>query len=254
MSWLLLAALFVGTVIVALLAFETGLQFGRWRSQRPNPEPLLPVRTLVAGILHLLAFILGFVFGLSSHHFDSRRQSIFDESIAIGTAYHRADFLPDPDRTNLQRLLLAYVDRRVEVARSGRVDDVAIGQLRQLQKDIWARAVAAEKKALSPAATPLIQSLTDVVDVDAERVLSGIESRIPVKVWLALYFIMVLSLAAAGYNAGLAGARTSFGAVAYAFVFTAVIVMIAAGDVPGSEQFQASHEALTSLRARLTAP
>ena len=254
MSSLLLVALFIATVIVALLAFECGLRFGRWRSQQPNPEPLLPVRTLVASILHLLAFILGFVFGLSSSHFDSRNRSIFDETNAIGAAYHRADFLPDPERANVQRLLLEYIDRRLEVGRAGRVDSEAIGQLTRLQKDIWAQAVAAEKTAVGPSATPLVQSLTDVIDVNAERVLAGIQSRIPSRVWLVLYLIMVLSVAAAGYQAGLAGAHTSFAAVAYAFVFAAVIVMIAAGDVPQSDQFQTSHQSLADLRARLTAP
>jgi hypothetical protein len=254
MSLRLLVALFFGTVVVALLAFEGGLRFGRWRSQRPDPEPLLPVRTLVASILHLLAFILGFVFGLSSSHFDSRGRSIFDESIAIGTAYHRADLLPDPSRTNVQRLLLEYVDRRLEVGRPGTVDEETFAQLRQVQRVLWAEAVAAAKKESTPSTTPLIQSLSDVIDVQAERVLAGIQSRIPWQVWVILYWILVLSIAAAGYHAGLAGARRSFAAVAYAFVFAAVIVMIAAGDVPGSEQFQTSHRALTDLRARLTMP
>ncbi len=245
-------ALFIATVIVALLAFESGLRFGRWRSQRPNPEPLLPARTLVASTLHLLAFILGFVFGQSSSHFDARNRAIFDESNAIGAAYHRADFLPDPERTNVQHLLLEYVDRRLDVARSGRVDAEAKGELRWLQNEIWAQTVAAAKRAPTPSSTPLVQSLTDVIDVDAERVLAGLQSRIPFRVWVSLYLIMVLSVAAAGYHAGLAGAHTSFAAVSYAVVFAAVIVMIAAGDVPQSDQFRASGQALTDLRSRLT--
>ncbi len=253
LSPFLLTALFVTTVIVALLAFEGGLRFGQWRARRPDPEPLLPVRTLVASILSLLAFILGFTFGLASTHFDSRSQSVFDEAVAIGTAYHRADFLPDPERTTVRRLLREYVDRRLEAGRSGHVGD-AIRPLRQLQKDIWAQAVTAGRKDIGPMAAPVIQSLTEVIDVHAERVLAGIRSRIPMTVWLMLYGIMFLSLTAAGYHAGLAGARRSFAALAYALVFAAVIVMIVAADVPGSQQFQTSHQTLIDLRARLTLP
>src|SRR5262245_49145792 len=95
MSPFFLIGLFAGTVLVALLAFEAGSRYGYWRSQQPDPEPQLPVRTLVASILSLLAFILGFTFGLASSHYDSRNQSVFDEAVAISTAYHRADFLPD---------------------------------------------------------------------------------------------------------------------------------------------------------------
>jgi serine/threonine-protein kinase len=55
MSPLLLVVLFIATVIVVVLAFQGGLLFGRWRSRQPDPEPVLPVRTLVASILSLLA-------------------------------------------------------------------------------------------------------------------------------------------------------------------------------------------------------
>jgi hypothetical protein len=73
-------------------------------------------------------------------------------------------------------------------------------------------------------------------------------------VWLVLNGIMIVSVAAAGYHAGLAGTVRSIAAVAYALVFAAVIVMIAAGDNPGPEQLQTTHHALMDLRARLTAP
>jgi hypothetical protein len=254
MSPLLLVALFFATVIVALLAFEGGLRFGRWRSRQPDPEPPLPLRTLVASIMRLLAFILGFTFGSASSHFDSRSQSIFDEAVAIGTAYHRADFLPDPEAANMRRLLREYVDLRLETSGSGDNDD-AVARLRQLQQELWAQAVAAGKEDIGPlSAAPLIQSLTEVIDVQGERALAGVRTRIPFSIWVILYGIMVVSVAAAGYHAGLAGARKSVAALAYALVFAAVIVMIAAGDVPGSRQLRISHQALMDLRARLTGP
>src|SRR5262245_24334785 len=79
MSPSLLIVVFLATAGLTLLAFEGGLKFGKWRSSRPHPEPQLPVRALVASILSLLAFILGFTFGLALSHFDSRNQSVFDE-------------------------------------------------------------------------------------------------------------------------------------------------------------------------------
>ena len=256
MQWvwpLSLVTLFAGTVIITLVAFEGGLRLGRWRRQRPDPEPLLPVRSLVASILGLLAFILGFTFGLATGHFDSRSESAFEEAIAIGTAYRRADFLQDPERTALRRLLLDYIDMRLGVQRSGKDVDETIARVRQLQNQIWRLAIGAGKKNnghLSP--SPLMQSISEVVDVQGERVLAGMRSRIPVRVWLVLYGIMIISVGAAGYHAGLAGARRSIAAVGYALVFSAVIVMIAAGDVPGSEQFRKSEQVLSDLRVRLT--
>jgi hypothetical protein len=55
---MILAALFVGTAFVVLIAFECGLRLGKWRSTQPDPEPQLPARMLIASVLSLLAFVL----------------------------------------------------------------------------------------------------------------------------------------------------------------------------------------------------
>jgi hypothetical protein len=73
-------------------------------------------------------------------------------------------------------------------------------------------------------------------------------------VWLILNGIMAVSVAAAGYHAGLAGTQRSIAAVAYALALAAVIVLIAAADIPGSQQLQTSHQALIELRDRLAEP
>ena len=252
MSALLLAAVFFATVSVALLAFEGGIRLGRWRRRQPDAESHQPVMTLVASILSLLAFILGFTFGLASSHFDSRGQAIFDEAVAIGTAYRRADLLPDTERDNVRRLLHEYVDLRLQAGRSTTANGL-VGQLRHLQKELWRQAVTASQKETGTSTTPFIQSVTEV-DVQAERVLAGIRSRISFTVWTVLYCVMALAVCAAGYQAGLSGTRRSLAPVFYALVFAAVIVMIAAADIPGSEQIRTSHQALIDLRARLTAP
>jgi hypothetical protein len=252
MSSLLLAGVFVATVVAALLAFTAGVRLGRWRRRQPDPEPPQPVHTLVASILSLCAFILGFTFGLASSHFDSRNQSVFDEAVAIGTAYRRADLLPDPERANVRRLLQEYIDVRLRGSRFTHSGDM-VGQLRTLQKEIWTHAVTASREEGGPSAMPFVQSITEV-DAQAERVLAGIRSRISFDVWTVLCGIIVLAMAAAGYQAGLAGTRRSLAAMFYALVLAAAITLIAAADVPGSEQLQASHRALIDLRSRLTAP
>ena len=254
MSSLALSGVFIATVAVALLAFEAGLRLGRWRRRQPDPEPQQPILTLVASILSLCAFILGFTFGLASSHSDARSQSIFDEAVAISTAYRRAELLPDPERSNVRSLLRDYVDLRLKAGRSSVDNRDASEQLRQLQTEIWTESVTASRHAAERSALPLIQSVTDVIDVHAARVLAGIRSRIPFTVWAVMYSIMAIAVSAAGYQAGLAGGRRSLAPVFYALVFGAVIMMIAAADVPGSEQIRASHQALIDLRSRLTAP
>ncbi len=249
---LFLGGLFVAIVVGTLLAFEAGLRLGRWRSRKPNPEALLPVRMLVTSTLGMLSFILGFTFGLAASHFDSRNQSIFDEATAIGAAYYRADLLPEPERTNERQLLRDYVDLRLDPIE--RRNTVAIARLRTLQEQMWHAAVGASRKeGAASSVMPFTQSLIEV-NAQGERVLSGFRSRISVVVWAFLNAIMAISVAAAGYHAGLAGTQRSMAAVAYAFVFAAVIVLITAADIPGGSQLQTSHQTLVDLRERLKTP
>ena len=107
---IVLLGLFVGTALLVLVAFECGLRIGRWRSRQPDPEPPLPARMIISSVLSLVAFVLGFTFGAAANHFDARNQALDNEAVSISTAYHRADLLPEPERTTLRRLLREYID------------------------------------------------------------------------------------------------------------------------------------------------
>jgi hypothetical protein len=48
---------------------------------------------------------------------------VVEESNAIGTAYLRAQLLPEPEKTEISRLLQQYIDVRLEGARTGNVQD-----------------------------------------------------------------------------------------------------------------------------------
>ena len=141
MSPLLLLTLFSASVLTVLLAFQAGLWFGRRRSQRPDPEPQLPVQTLVTSILSLLAFILAFTFGLASSHYDARSQSAYDEAAALRTAYRRTDVLPNAERENVRRLFREYLDIRLNVRES---NDVVRhpAAIEAMQDEVWAQVVS----------------------------------------------------------------------------------------------------------------
>jgi hypothetical protein len=248
-----LVGLFIGTALVILLAFEGGLRFGRWRAKQPDPEPQLPARMIISSVLSLLAFILGFTFALSASHFDSRAQSLNDEVIALATAYRRAGLLPDPECAKIRDLLREYVDLRLQAPRSADINNV-IARLRRLQEQIWSHAISAETKHTGlPPPTLLLQSLNEALDLNAERLLTNMQARIPFRIWCLFYGIAIVSIAAAGYHSGLAGnRRRSYAAFAYALVFAAVIVMIADADIPQFGHFEVSYQPLMDLRTRLS--
>ena len=119
---------------------------------------------------------------------------------------------------------------------------------------MWAQAIAAGKTANgSSTPTLLIQSLNDVIDLNAERVLRNMQSRISSGVWAFLSGISILAVAAAGYFTGLTNTRRrSLTAVAYALVLAGMIVIIADVDLPRFGRFHESNQPLIDLQLRLT--
>jgi hypothetical protein len=252
-EWLLLIGLFISTVTFILAAFEGGLRLGQWRRGKPEPEPLLPARMIIGSVLGLLAFVLGFTFTVAARHFDERNQALDEETASIRTAYHRADLLPEPNRTQLISLLREYVDLRLQVAGSANVDEV-ITRLRQIQDQLWSEAVSAHTNGQAPPAA-ILQALNEVIDVSSERMLTRMKSRIPENVWVFLYAMTIIAVTAAGYHSGLGGKhRHSIAAVAYALAFAGVLVMIADADKPGFSKLHRNRQALVDLRSRLNGP
>jgi hypothetical protein len=176
--------LFLAVCVLSWLAIEGGYRFGKWRHARAAEEKEAPVGAMVASILALLAFMLDFPFGLASNRFEARRQVVLEEANAIGTTYLRTRLLPEPERTEAARFLQEYVDVRIRGVQERYVVE-AIARSEKLQESIWSQAVkASENKNANAIMTGLfIQSLNEMIDVHAKRVLVGARSRIPFSIW-----------------------------------------------------------------------
>jgi hypothetical protein len=92
------------------LALEGGYRIGKWRHAHASEEKDAPVGAMVGAILGLLAFMLAFTFSLAASRFEARRQVILEEANAIGTTYLRARLLPEPQRSEVAKLLREYTD------------------------------------------------------------------------------------------------------------------------------------------------
>jgi hypothetical protein len=133
-------------VVVVLLAIEGGLRMGQYRSRRSEQEDRPSIGEVVAATAALLAFMLGFRFGLAASCFDVRRGLVIDEAKAIGTTFLRGWLLPEPRRTEVRTTILrASVRQHRSAQRSDRA--VAEVVLRSL--------VAAGEDALRFAGHPL---------------------------------------------------------------------------------------------------
>lgn len=245
--------LFLAILLLVLLSVEGGYRLGQYRRSRSEEEKEAPVGAMVGATLGLLAFLLAFTFGLAATRFDTRRQVLLEEANAIGTTYLRAGMLPDR-REAIRTLLRDYVETRLEAVRSSNVTE-GIRRAEHLHDQLWAQAVAlGETNPTSIVVGLFIQSLNEVIDLHAKRVTAGLRSRIPGAIWVALFAVAVLSLAAMGYHAGLARTSRSLAALAVALTFSTVIGLIADLDRPQEGVLKVSQQALIDLQQSMQVP
>ncbi|HEU5240168.1 MAG TPA: DUF4239 domain-containing protein [Pyrinomonadaceae bacterium] len=243
--------LFPLTVAVAILSVELGYRLARYRRLRSEEEQDAPVGGMVGATLGLLAFMLDFTFGLAGSRFEDRRQVLLSEANAIGTTYLRAAMLPEPMRTETRNLLREYVDVRLQAVQPGKLEQ-SLSKAEELHERLWSQAVAATEKDRSPITGLFIQSLNEVIDLHAKRVMAGLRSRVPAAIWIVLYFLAALSMGATGYHEGLTSKRRSVAVVAMVLGFSAVLFLIADLDRPGQGSLQISQQSMLDLRKSMS--
>ena len=179
-------ALFVGTIIIVMLAIEAGYRLGRVAHRRSEDEKESPVSAIAGTILGLAAFMLAFTFGIVSERHDAKKGLVRDDAISIRTAWQRSDFLPETDRAEAKDLLRQYVDLRVTFAQVRSIDPDRVKSLlsetQRIQDRLWNMAVANARKDMnSDVAALYIESLNEVSAIHARRVAVGIQGACPSK-------------------------------------------------------------------------
>jgi hypothetical protein len=93
-----------------------------------------------------------------------------------------------------------------------------------------------------------------MIDLHASRMQAALRSRIPGAIWLGLFAVAALSLAAMGYHAGLSGTRRSLATIAVAITFSVVIELIADLDRPQEGVLRVSQQALLDVQRSMNPP
>jgi hypothetical protein len=243
-----LGVLFVAFGLFLWLAMEGGYRLGVWRKAHTSGEKEQPVGAMVASILGLVALVLGFTFSLAASRFDARRMAVLEEANAIGTTYLRSRLLPQPQRTEVARLLAQYVEVRVHATEEGKTQQ-ALTRSEELHEQLWAQAVAAAEQDSGSIMTGLfIQSLNEVIDLHAKRVFVGLRSRIPLVIWIGLFGLAMLGMAAVGYQAALSATRRSPAMLALVLTFSVVLLLIADLDRGQEGLLRVSQQAMVDLQ------
>jgi hypothetical protein len=245
---------YVVIVLVALLTVEVGYRLGIYWQQRTNQGKEGTVGALVGATLALLAFLLVFLTGAAANRFDTRRQLVVTESNAIGTTYLRAGYLDEPYRTDIRQFLREYVDIRLKAVTDPGTTAYALARSEEIHTELWNRAevIAVTASPNSDMVSLFIETLNDVIDIHTERVVVGF-SRIPLNIWLAVYFIALLTMAMVGFQNGVTGNRILIVQLVMILVFAGVILLIVDLDRSQEGFIQVSQQALIDLQRQLNA-
>ena len=241
-------AFFVGTLLLAAAAIEGGLRLGRYRRRMSGMEKEQTIGTIVGATMGLLAFMLAFTFGLAATRFDARRKAVVDEANAVGTTYLRAGLLDDAPRNEVRALLRRYVDGRLRVSETGDVDAM-LAESADIHRRLWAQAENVGRGDPHSITVGLfIESLNEMIDLQASRILIAVQSRVPIVLWLILYLTALLSMSEIGYQAGLSDSRRSPATFAMIVCFSLILLLIADLDRPREGFVRVNQSAFQDLR------
>jgi hypothetical protein len=161
----ILAAIVFGALFAACCV---GFVFGRWRGRRtpPDDHDQAIASTLSAGMLSLLAFILGLSVSYAQGRFEARRDLVVTEGNAIGTAWLRAKAIGGPEGDAIAAGVRAYAETRLAFTKASQdhpVDQLTEQTSRQAA-EIWVHVHSLTQKALTPVTAALITSLNEMID------------------------------------------------------------------------------------------
>jgi hypothetical protein len=247
---LLLLALCV--FCLTLLASEAGFRIGRKMTGRLDEAAVSQLYTIQAAVMGLLALLLGFSFAMAESRFDTRRQLVIAEANAIGTAHLRTALIPEPQSSELRRLLRSYVDERLALYRRGNTTKQEdLDSSNRLEREAWPRAAEiARNDPRSVAAGLLLQSLNEVIDLNTKRI-EETNQHVPRNVLIVLLIVAVLSMGWVGVGLALGNRRGLAISVILAFLIALVSATVVDLDQPKLGLIRVSQSALLDLQRKM---
>lgn len=221
------AALILVVVLpaVAWLGFAVGRAQRRRLVARNEEVNLTGGETTTGAILALLGLLLAFSFAHAMSLAETRKSTLIEEANALGTAFLRADYLPEPGRTELQQALYEYAQTRVLPGGGTRSRDDMLGFLDrslQVQARLWPITLEATADPFPPPMQAFVAgSVNAVIDSHNSR-LRTLQAPVAEISQLMVAVAALIALYLLGNRAALAGRKLSW----RTFVFSALLIVV----------------------------
>ena len=250
--WLILFA----SLAFFLCVFAVGYRLGKRAKDKIDEPTKSWIITVDQVMLGMLSLLLAFSFSMAEQRFDARKRLVIEEANAIGTTYLRAQWLPEPQRTEISKLLREYVDLRlpfdVQTLNYEAFIQKNVALSDKLQAQLWLHAVEIAKNSPSPIAVLFIGTLNETIDLQTKR-LAAFNNHVPGLILLLLYLFAAFSILVTAYvsafrsHHGLFAVFTMVGLLTF-FLFVSVDL-----DRPRQGLITVSQESLIGVQKKLHA-
>jgi hypothetical protein len=248
-------AVYLGTVAAVLIAAEIGFRIGMWLQRRDPDSKKTPVSgTVVGGMLGLMAFLLAFSIGIVINQHNGRKSMVVTEANAVGTAYLRAGFLDETERTATRDLLRDYVEVRLAAAADAALLESAITRSEEIHSELWSIVEFNVRQGRESDIMALfVESINEVIDVHSLR-LAAVDLRLPRLLGVVTYAATLLSFLLVGVANSGDKKRDFFAILLFALAYVAVLMLLVDLDRPQQGLITVSQTALSDLLQQMGAP
>ncbi len=129
------------------------------------------------------------------------------------------------------------------------IEEEQIDRFKELQDELWARAVAIANHNPTPITALFLQSVNEVIDMHEKRVVVSVDHRMSAIVWITLFGLTIFAMLVAGYDAALKNRRRSIKSILMvAIAFSFVLMLVAGLDRPRQHLSPVTQAALIDLQ------
>jgi ABC-type multidrug transport system fused ATPase/permease subunit len=252
--FLSIAGIFVIPFLIVLIPIFIGQSYGIYLSRKSEDLQKASVGSVVGAAFGLLAFMLAFTFQMTAERYNSRKELLLDEVTNIRTLYLQAGLIHEPIRSDTKKLLIEYIDLRVDAFRDTTKLRYALSRSQEILDRLWTfTETLADQDRNSEIYALFITSVNKLVDNFNHRITMTFEYRIPAMILSILFIVAFLSMLVIGYQFGISGKGGIGINMLLAFIFAIVMMLILALDRPELGLSRLNQKPLFTLQKQLYA-
>jgi ABC-type multidrug transport system fused ATPase/permease subunit len=247
-----LVGTFLLLFLIVMIPLILGQRYGIYHNKRSADLKDAPIGTVVGAAFGTLAFLIVFIFQITADRYTDRRDLLLEEVTNIRKTYLQAGLIPEPIRSDTRKLLMEYVDLRINIARDTSKLNYTLSRSQQILDTLWGYAEnLAAKDRSSESYSLFTATINDLVDNYNHRVTMTFEYRLPPAILWILFIVVFFSMLTLGYQFGISGKGSLRINIILGFIFVLIMFLIIALDRPETGLAPLNQKPMITLQKQL---